>query len=194
MRSLVTSIFLYACESKTLTAELQRKIQAVEMRCYRKILRISFKTAQTGYLTFSQYFSIAMSQGKKQQQHTQKNNPYFLLSYFALWHIDIKSAVSLCLALWGIQSHWLSCCQFPRVTISGCLKALVHYQELSYDSGTKHIVRYYWSRQSFTSLSDLVLRLMEIAHARFLLTDGDVKVCLSYDNVWWWIASYRCML
>ena len=29
MRSLVTSIFLYACESWTLTAELQRRIQAV---------------------------------------------------------------------------------------------------------------------------------------------------------------------
>ena len=40
MRSLVTSIFLYACESWTLTAELQRRIQAMEMRCYRKILRI----------------------------------------------------------------------------------------------------------------------------------------------------------
>ena len=38
MRSLVTSIFLYACESWTLTAELQRRIQAIEMRCYRKIL------------------------------------------------------------------------------------------------------------------------------------------------------------
>ena len=43
MRSLVTSIFLYACESWTLTAELQRRIQALEMRCYRKILRISYK-------------------------------------------------------------------------------------------------------------------------------------------------------
>ena len=32
MRSLVTSIFLYACESWTLTAELQRRIQAMEMR------------------------------------------------------------------------------------------------------------------------------------------------------------------
>ena len=42
MRSLVTAIFLYACESWTLTAELQRRIQAVEMRCYRKILRISY--------------------------------------------------------------------------------------------------------------------------------------------------------
>ena len=43
MRSLVTSIFLYACESWTLTAELQRRIQATETRCYRKILRISYK-------------------------------------------------------------------------------------------------------------------------------------------------------
>ena len=43
MRSLVTSIFLYACESWTLTAELQRRIQAMEMRCYRKILPISYK-------------------------------------------------------------------------------------------------------------------------------------------------------
>ena len=43
MYSLVTSIFLYACESWTLTAELQRRIQAMEMRCYRKILHISYK-------------------------------------------------------------------------------------------------------------------------------------------------------
>ena len=42
-RSLVTSIFLYACESWTLTAELRRRIQAIEMRCYHKILRISYK-------------------------------------------------------------------------------------------------------------------------------------------------------
>ena len=43
MRSLVKSIFLYACESWILTAELQRRIQAMEIRCYRKILRISYK-------------------------------------------------------------------------------------------------------------------------------------------------------
>ena len=43
MHSLVTSIFLYACESWTLTAELQRRIQAMEMRCYRKMLRIFYK-------------------------------------------------------------------------------------------------------------------------------------------------------
>ena len=43
MHSLVTSIFLYASESWTLTAELQRRIQAMEMRCYSKLLRISNK-------------------------------------------------------------------------------------------------------------------------------------------------------
>ena len=44
-RSLVTSIFLYACESWTLTvtAELQRRIQAMEMKCYHKTLCISHK-------------------------------------------------------------------------------------------------------------------------------------------------------
>ena len=47
MRSLVTSIFLYACESWTLTAELQRRIQAMEMRCYRKIPHISYKDIVT---------------------------------------------------------------------------------------------------------------------------------------------------
>ena len=44
MRSLVTSTFLYACKSWTLTAELQRKKQAIEMRCYCKILTSHKKT------------------------------------------------------------------------------------------------------------------------------------------------------
>ena len=50
MRSLVTSILLYACESWTLTAELQRRIQAMEMRCYRTILHISYKN----YVTYEE--------------------------------------------------------------------------------------------------------------------------------------------
>ena len=40
MCSLVTSIFLYACESWTLKAELQRIIQAMELRYSLEILRI----------------------------------------------------------------------------------------------------------------------------------------------------------
>ena len=43
MRSLVLSIFLYACESWTLTAELEKRTQAFEMRCYRRLLNILFK-------------------------------------------------------------------------------------------------------------------------------------------------------
>ena len=47
MRSLVTSIFQYACESWTLTADFQRRIQATKMRCYRKLLGISYKDRVT---------------------------------------------------------------------------------------------------------------------------------------------------
>ena len=43
MRTLVISIFLYACESWTLTAELEKRTQAFEMRCYRRLLNISLK-------------------------------------------------------------------------------------------------------------------------------------------------------
>ena len=43
VRPLVTPISLQAGESWTLTTELQRRIQAMEMRCYRKILRLSYK-------------------------------------------------------------------------------------------------------------------------------------------------------
>ena len=43
MRSLVIFIFLYACESMTFTAELEKRTQALEMRCYRRLLNISYK-------------------------------------------------------------------------------------------------------------------------------------------------------
>ena len=43
MCSLVIFIFLYACESWTLTAELKKRTQAFEMRCYRRLLNISYK-------------------------------------------------------------------------------------------------------------------------------------------------------
>ena len=41
------SSFLYACQSWTLTAELQRRIQTMKMRCNGKILRISYKNHVT---------------------------------------------------------------------------------------------------------------------------------------------------
>ena len=47
MRSLVISISLYVCESWTLTAELQRRMQATEMSYHRKTVRISYKDHAT---------------------------------------------------------------------------------------------------------------------------------------------------
>ena len=43
MHSLVISIFLYTCESWTLTAELEKRMQAFEKGCYRRLLNISYK-------------------------------------------------------------------------------------------------------------------------------------------------------
>ena len=40
MQTLILSTFFYACESWTLTAEIERRIQALEMRCYRRLLNI----------------------------------------------------------------------------------------------------------------------------------------------------------
>ena len=43
MRSLVLAIFLYACETWTLTADLEKRIKALETRCFRHVLGISYK-------------------------------------------------------------------------------------------------------------------------------------------------------
>ena len=40
---LIVALCLYACESWTLTAELEKRTQAFEMRCYRRLLNISYK-------------------------------------------------------------------------------------------------------------------------------------------------------
>ena len=43
MCSLVNSVFLYACKTWTLTAELEKRVQALEMRCFKRLLGISYK-------------------------------------------------------------------------------------------------------------------------------------------------------
>ena len=43
MRSLAISIFLYACKLWILAAELEKRTQAFEMRCYRRPLNILHK-------------------------------------------------------------------------------------------------------------------------------------------------------
>ena len=43
MWTLILSTFLHACEARNLTAEIERRIQVLEMRCYRRQLNISYK-------------------------------------------------------------------------------------------------------------------------------------------------------
>ena len=43
MRTLSLSTFLYVYESWTLTAEVERRIKALEMSCYRRLLNISYR-------------------------------------------------------------------------------------------------------------------------------------------------------
>ena len=43
MCSLVDSVFLYTFETWTLTAELEKRVQTSEMRCFRRLLVISYK-------------------------------------------------------------------------------------------------------------------------------------------------------
>ena len=54
MRTLIISILLYACETWTLTIELRRRITAVEMRCYRRLLHISNKDHITNEIVCTQ--------------------------------------------------------------------------------------------------------------------------------------------
>ena len=43
MRSLVTSIFLYAGEMSTITADIERRVQSLEIRYFRKLLGILYR-------------------------------------------------------------------------------------------------------------------------------------------------------
>ena len=46
-KSLVTSILLYGCESWTMLADSEKKIQSFEMKCMRKLLNISYRDHKT---------------------------------------------------------------------------------------------------------------------------------------------------
>ena len=43
MYSLAIFIFLYACESWTLSAELEKRTQAFEIKCYQRLVNILYK-------------------------------------------------------------------------------------------------------------------------------------------------------
>ena len=63
MRSLVISIFLYACESWTQTAEFEKRTQALEMRCYRRLLNKKRKLRWFGLVSRSSGLAKTILQG-----------------------------------------------------------------------------------------------------------------------------------
>ena len=61
-KSLVVSILLYGCESWTLTADLERRIQAFEHKCLRKLLHISHTEHKTNEFVRQLVFILAGKQ------------------------------------------------------------------------------------------------------------------------------------
>ena len=47
MRFLAMSIFVYTCEKWTITTDIEKRIQTLEMRCFRKLLGISYRDHKT---------------------------------------------------------------------------------------------------------------------------------------------------
>ena len=66
MRSFAISIFLYTCES--LTANLEKRTQAFEVRCCRRLLIISYKTHGTNEAVLRK---IQAAIGKYDELHTE---------------------------------------------------------------------------------------------------------------------------
>ena len=79
MRFLVTSIFLYACESRSLTAELQRRIRAMEMRCYRKIQCLSYKDHVTSKEFCAKIYQAIGPQ--EDSDHRKETQPEMVWTY-----------------------------------------------------------------------------------------------------------------
>ena len=79
---LILSTCLYACESCTLTAEIERRIQALEVRCYRRLLNISYSDHVTNEEVRNRI------QNAIGETETQMVWPHLKI----LWHAEDKSA------------------------------------------------------------------------------------------------------
>ena len=84
MRSLAISIFLYACELWTLTAELEKRMQAFEMRCYQRLSNILYKDhitneevhrkSQTTIGEYDELLTMVKKRKIKQFNHVSKSS------------------------------------------------------------------------------------------------------------------------
>ena len=84
MRSLVMPIFLYACETWILSADLQTRIQAMETRCFPKILRISNKDHITNEAVRNKIKQATGPYDDLSGHQWYPNDPY------ELWESEVK--------------------------------------------------------------------------------------------------------
>ena len=71
-KSFVTSILLYGCETWTLLADSEKRIQAFETNCLRKLLRISYLEHKPNDLVRSKINSLVGPQTPLQTTKKQK--------------------------------------------------------------------------------------------------------------------------
>ena len=88
MWTLILSTFLYACDSWTLTAEIERRIQALEMRCYRRLLNISYKDHVTNEEVRNRIQNATEMHNRGREMETQIVWPHLKM----LWHGEDNSA------------------------------------------------------------------------------------------------------
>ena len=88
MRTLILSTFLYACESWTLSAELERRVQGLEMRCYRRLPNVSYKDHVTNEEVHSRIQNASGEHNHGEETETQMVWLYLKI----LWYGEGNSA------------------------------------------------------------------------------------------------------
>ena len=94
MRSLVISIYLYACESLTFTAELEKRTQAFDMICYRKLLNILYKYHVTNEDVRRQIQAVICEYDKSSRNQETKFT--VVLSYLKVIEFSKDSSTGYC--------------------------------------------------------------------------------------------------
>lgn len=77
LRAVVISVLLYACQTWTINAEITRRIQAFEMRCYRTLLQVKYTEHRTNLSVQDEIDSIAGKQTPLIQIIRQKKLQFF---------------------------------------------------------------------------------------------------------------------
>ena len=86
IRTLILSTFLYACESWALPAEIERRIQALEMRCYRRLLNISYKDHVT-----NEELELQL-EWRWSPNHGKETTTQMVWPHFKIGHVEDNSA------------------------------------------------------------------------------------------------------